>query len=171
MPIHLQFTLTLEDYMHGQRLHAKKSWWPRLNYFLCLYGYPALGLAGILLAIYLFRTATPLYVATGALGASLVLIGYRPYALFQLKRCYRRTRVGTGERTNVFDEASIRTESANTKGEIQWSAVRSISEDKNILLIYIAEAMMFMIPKRICPEPQLTELRELCQRSIAARNA
>lgn len=171
MPIHLQFTLTLEDYVNAQFLYTRRSWWMSLNYFLYLYGFPALGLLGLLSTIYLFQIGTQLYSMIAVLAASLFLICYRPYYFFRLKRCYTQTRIGSGESSYDFDETLIRLEENNAMSEIKWAAVRSIAEDKNTFLIYIARAKAIMVPKRVCPEPQLTELRELCQRGIAARAA
>lgn len=171
MPIHLQFTLTLKDYVTAQSLYAKRNWRLRLYYILYLYAFPSLGLLGLLFAIILYRTSDPLYPTIAVFAGSLFLIGYRPYTFYRFKCYFQQTRIGSGEYSYDFDETSIRLEENNARSEIKWAAVRSSAEDKKTFLIYIAQAKAIMIPKRICPEQQLTELRELCQRNIAARNA
>jgi len=65
--------------------------------------------------------------------------------------------------TFEFDETSIRSTTQGTRGEIEWSAIRALREDEKLLLIYLAPAKMFMIPKRVCTPAQIEELRQLCQ--------
>ena len=166
MPIHLQFVFTFEDYLNANRLYAKSSLWMRLNYFLARIGLPIFGILFIAATFWAakFIDSWPLLVFEFAIG--LFLTFYPFYFRFKLKRCYDRTRMGSGERTFDFDDTIILLEEANAKSEVNWAAIKSFSEDKNSFLIYLAPAKMIMVPKRICPEPQLTELRDMCRRKI-----
>jgi hypothetical protein len=166
MNVHLHFAFIFDDYLNAQRLHAKSSWWLRINYFLARIGLPILGviILGFNFWVAQFTRSWPLLVFEFAIG--LFLTFYPVYFRFKLKRCYVRTRIGSGERTFDFDDKIILLEEANAKSEVNWAAVKSFSEDKDSFLIYLAPAKMIMVPKRICPEPQLTELRDMCQRNI-----
>ena len=68
--------------------------------------------------------------------------------------------------TFEFDDTGIRSTTQGTRGEIEWSAIRAVREDEKLLLIYLAPAKMFMIPKRVCTPGQLEELRQLCKSRI-----
>lgn len=167
MTVHLHFDFNFDDYLNAQRLHAKSSWWLRINYLLARIGLPIFGIVIIAATLWAvkFIDSLPLLIFEFSIG--LFLTFYPVYFRFKLKRCYVRTRIGSGERTFDFDDTIILLEEANAKSEVNWAAVRSFSEDENSFLIYLAPAKMIMVPKRICPEPQLTELHEMCRRNIA----
>jgi len=57
MPIRLQFTLTLDDYVAAQRLHAKRGWWPRLILVLAYTLVPFLGVLWLLFTASFIRIA------------------------------------------------------------------------------------------------------------------
>jgi hypothetical protein len=167
MPVHLHFTFTFEDYFKGQLLYAKSGWWTRMNYFLARIGAPILGAVILAGNFWLMRFAEPGPFMIINLSFGLFFTLYPLYFRFKLKRCYLRTRTGSGERTLDFNNEVIKTEEANAKSELNWAVVRSFSEDKDTFLLYLAPAKMVMIPKRICSESQLTELRDMLQRNIS----
>ena len=169
MPVHLNFAFTFQDYFNAQKLHAKSSWWLRLNLFLAQIGLPILGVSIILFMLWAFRFIDSLPLVLFEFGIGLFLSFYPFYFRLRMKRCYNRILIGSGERTYDFDDSKILLEEANAKSEILWPAVRSFAEDKDSFLIYLAPAKLIMVPKRVCSEPQLSELREMCRRNIPAR--
>jgi hypothetical protein len=76
--------------------------------------------------------------------------------------------MGDGSRVIDFDQNSIRANEANVKSEVEWAAIQSIKEDKNIMMLYLAPAKFVMIPKRARFEEQYSELQELFRQNIRA---
>jgi hypothetical protein len=168
MQVQLQFNFTFEDYMNGQLLAATRSWWPRLNLFFAKWVIPAIGILNIILAFMIAGNGISWVVFGGMLCLGTYLTLYRFSYRLRLKRCYARTLIGSGLRKFDFTDEMITLEESNAKSEVQWAAVRSYLENKSIFLVFLAPAKMIMVPKRICTESQLSELRELCRRNIAA---
>ena len=166
MPIHLDFTLTFQDYLQAQRLHIRRILWRRVLRWISMVVYPILGVFGLF-----FTAAVALNSKTDGdllvpLTASLILVGIPFYQRYRLKSCYRRTRIDDGRYTLDFSDDVIRSNSANTKGEIGWNAVQTYTEDKYLFMLYLAPAKFIAIPKRICSAEQIDELRSLFQRHI-----
>jgi hypothetical protein len=49
---------------------------------------------------------------------------------------------------------------------MDWGAVKSFRENEKILLLYTAPALFVPIPKHVCTEEQVTELRSLLLRKV-----
>jgi hypothetical protein len=47
------------------------------------------------------------------------------------------------------------------KSEIEWPAISRFAEDKNVFLLYMAQAKFLVIPKRILSAEQIEEARAL----------
>jgi hypothetical protein len=62
----------------------------------------------------------------------------------------------------------IRVQAARMRSEVQWQAVRSFSENEKVFLLYLAPAKFMAIPKRICSEQEISELRSLFKQEIGA---
>ncbi len=166
MPLSLTFTVTFNDFLAAQRLHAKRSLWLRINQIAGRIVAPIWGVLILILAYMIHGpgvSIVPLLIM--ALCAGLLIL-YPFYMRFKLKRCYTRTRLGDGTRTIEFNQQSIRSQETNVKSDIEWAAIQSISEDKNVLMLYLAAAKFMLIPKRVCSEGQLDELRSLFQNHI-----
>ncbi len=162
MPVQLQYTLTFRDYYEGQLLHAKRGWWPRLIAILYRFGFPVWGLLLIVAGSWLgLSSIIPRYAIAISVAAGLFLLSYPLYLHFTMKRCYLKTRTGDGSLTLDFDDSSIRSTTPGTRGEIEWSAIQTLRENEKVLLVYLAPAKMFMIPKRVCSPEQVEEIRQL----------
>jgi hypothetical protein len=168
MPVHLQFNLSFQDYVEAQRLHAKRGWWPRLVLALGYTLVPIIGVLLIGLAFLLFRDDVSLSLAVLELGLGLFLVSYPLYLRLRWKRCYVRTRSESEDCTIDFDKERIKTQAANMRSEVEWSAIRSFSEGKNAFLLYFAPAKFFVVPKRVCTAQQVEELRSLFKAEIGA---
>src|SRR5664279_5460645 len=149
MLVHLEFTLGFNDYLDAQRLHARRSWWPRFNQFMGRFGFPIWGALILIFAYLIHGPGDRLFVLMmSACGVFLLL--YPFYIRFKLKRCYTRTRMDTGDCTFEFEGTCIRSEGSGTKSEINWSAIQSLSENDKVFLLYLAPAKFIVIPKRVC---------------------
>jgi hypothetical protein len=168
MPIRLQFTLTLDDYVAAQRLHAKRGWWPRLILVLAYTLVPFLGVLWLLFTASFIRIADSPALFVFELGVGLFLVSFPLYLRLRWKRCYRRTRTEPGDCTIEFDRSMIRIQQSKMRSEVEWPAVRSLSENKKVFLLYLAAAKFVVIPKRICSEQQIEELHSLFQQEIGA---
>ena len=131
--------------------------------FMYRFGFPAWGLLLVILGIVLATLHTPGFLLAIVFVAGVFLMSYPVYMHFRLKHCFRQTRTGDGSMTFEFDETGIRSTTQGTRGEIEWSAIRAVRENEKLLLIYLAPAKMFMLPKRVFTAAQLEELRQLCQ--------
>jgi len=75
---------------------------------------------------------------------------------------------GAGDCAIEFDENIIRTQGPHSKSEINWKAIRSFSEDMKSFLLYLTPGKFIVIPKRVCANEQVEELRALFQRNVQA---
>jgi hypothetical protein len=162
----LQFQLSLSDYLAAQRLHAKRSFWSRLIRVLTRYIYPAIGLLFLGLSLQLiFDKASNGSVSTMII-CGIVLVGCPIYLHFQLRRCYKRTRSGKDGCQLTFGEDRIGIQGQYSKGEMEWKGIRSFRDDKNVFLLYLAPARFIAIPKRVCTDEQIDEIRSLLLRQV-----
>ncbi|HEY3707253.1 MAG TPA: YcxB family protein [Terracidiphilus sp.] len=97
---------------------------------------------------------------------SLFLLSFPIPVRLHWRYCYRRTRSNDGEWNLDFSDDLIRTRTTNSRGEIEWSAIQSFAENKNMFLLYLAPAKFFPIPKRACTPEEINELRALFQRQV-----
>jgi YcxB-like protein len=169
--IALRYKLTFEDYLSAQRLHAKRSLWPRFTFFVVWWAYPAIGLSLIAISFLVWRdhphSANTAATVGGLLGGGAVLAPWRLFIRRNFKKNYWRTRCGEGEVDVLFNENGIFSEiSGLTKGEFSWQATKSWREDKDQVLIYLAPAIFVIVPKRVVSEPQLQDLRALLEGKI-----
>ena len=161
MPIHLEFTLTFEEYFAAMRLHSRRSFWRRLNWICGGFIAPVVGVLVIAVGLLIIGPGVP-WIAVGiVLAYGLFLVAYPVYRRWRLRSCYSRTRIGTGHTAVDFGEMNIRTQAPGAKSEIDWAAVNSFAEDKNVFLVYVAPAKFIAIPKRACSEIQIDEIQHL----------
>ena len=160
MPVQLDYTLTFNDYLQAQWLHCNRRW---RSGFVQLMNTRILPGFGLLLAVLGLAAS----VNWAIIGLGLLLMSYPLLLRLYFGYCYRTTR-SEGECKIEFNQDMIRTSTTNTKGEVQWAAIRSFSEDKKSFLLYIAPAKFFVIPKRVCSEDQINQLRSLFQAQVVA---
>lgn len=161
MPVQLDYTLTFNDYLHAQWLHGDRRWRNGFVQVMNTRILPGFGLLLIVLGLAASRNWV-------VVGLGLLLMSYPLLLRLYFRYCYRATR-SEGECKIEFNQDLIRTSTTNTKGEVQWAAIRSFSEDKKIFLLYIAPAKFFVIPKRVCSEEQINELRCLFHAQVVAK--
>jgi hypothetical protein len=167
MPLHLEFTLSFPDYIAAQKLHARRSWWPRLNWFMLHIGFAVWGGLLIVLGFLIMAMGTPLGFVLLCIAGGVFLMGYPFYTRYRLKWCYTQTRNGSEISRVDFEEGSIRYEGPNAKTEYAWSAIRSFAEDASTFALYLAPAKFIIISKRLCTPEQINELRALFQQKVA----
>lgn len=155
----VQFRFDFSDYVHARKLHRRG--WEGLDLLLPICGAITLAAGFAILRSHSFDGAGLLEFVFSA-----ILITFPLLARLSWRYSYRRTRSEDCERKFEFTEDLIRTQTANSRGEIEWSAIRSFAEDKNMFLLYLAPAKFFPIPKRACTAGQIDELRALFQQNI-----
>jgi YcxB-like protein len=161
MPIQIRFKLTFDDYLKAQQLHSKRSFGPHLWYVLSRTLVPVVGVLYVLFcAIVPWRTTS-----IGWLIVVLVCGTYFTfYPLFmrlRLNRIYRRTRTDDGENSAEIGPEAIHIEARNTNSNLNWGAVQSYRENKNIFLLYLAPGKFIVLPKRVFSPEQITEMQSL----------
>ena len=160
----IQFQLSLDDYCAAQRLHSTRSSWSRINYVLNFYLSPVLGLCFLALGFWLKRNPGSMEFILIVCGLLLILCPL--YMRIYMKRCYKRTRTGTGECAVTLDEERILIEAKHMKSELDWSAVQSFREDGKVFMLYLAPAKFVAIPKRACTKVQIAELRAILPQKV-----
>lgn len=165
MPINLQFTLTFEDYLNSQRLHAKNNFWRCPDYMLARFVLPILGIPLVVLGWLLSGNGLSPAIAVFFVGLGLFFLFYPLYYRSRLKRCYRRTRTGTEQSVELGQEL-IRMKSENTSSELTWKGVQSYLEDQNLFMLYLAPAKFIALPKRVFTPEQIIELELLLTRNV-----
>jgi hypothetical protein len=165
----IQYRLTFKDYLAAQALHAKRNGRAFFVYALSRYIYPALGICFL---IFLVLTPKPLHTLFTSPGnywgmfACAVLLSCPFFVRWSLKRCYTRTRTGPGDCTLDLAPDLIHSRMEHAKSEIEWPAIKRFAEDKNVFLLYMAQAKFLVIPKRVCGPNQIEELRALFSAQI-----
>jgi YcxB-like protein len=167
MPITLRFTLTFQDFLNAQRLHAKANWWRRLNYY-AIFMLPVLGVFVILTGNWRTPVNWPSATFTMAIGLFCVL--FPLYHRFRIKRCYRRTRTGSGDHSFEFGQEKIRVEAENMSSEFNWKAVQKYRENKSVITLYIAPAKFIIVPKRVLTTEQQHELHSLLASQVTGKS-
>lgn len=160
------FTPSFEDFLAAQRLHAKHSIWSRFGRVLRRYIFPAIGL--IFLAFSILFVLRDEYIESASIMFFLGLIFALPsiLRLIRIRRRYRRTRSGSGECEIDLSEDRICTKRQYSKSEVDWKAIHSFSEDGKVFLLYLSPAKTIIIPKRVCSETQVNELRALLSQKV-----
>jgi hypothetical protein len=165
--ISLRFKLTFEDYLGAQQLHAKRGLWPRILSFVTNWLYLLLGFSFLGLAFLEWRGHATGGSVVSSVFVGVILVGCRFHVRWKYRRCYQRTRAGSGNCSLFFGEDNFLAEKHDySKGEYNWSAVKSWRENAKVVLLYLAPALFIAIPKRAISEPQLQELRSLLDRKI-----
>jgi hypothetical protein len=167
--IAIHYTLTFKEYIRGQRLHAKSSFWKRFAFLLDFWIFPMLGLYCLGVAFYVwfkyaFDNSVLMLLACGAF-----LVCTRFYSYMRLRRGYRQTPRDNGDTEILFTEDSFSAEVPGFgKFEYSWNAAKFWRENENILLVMVLPVMLVVIPKRSISEPQLEELRKLLRRKVVS---
>jgi hypothetical protein len=166
----VEYSLTFRDYKAAQTLHAKRSEIPYLAHCVARYLYPVFGIC-ILVFEFTPRhfVGSPQPKLIGTL-CGLLLVSLPLYMEWVARRSYKRTRSGTGDCTIELDKEIIRTKGLHTRSEMEWTAIRSSSEDSKTFLLYLAPARFVVIPKRVCTNEQMNELRTLLQDNVKSNS-
>ncbi len=160
------YSTTFRDFANAQALHAKRSEASYIANCLGRYIYPIFGLAVMLFEFtpHHVNGSPPSKLVSALCGSALILIPV--FLHLNLKRCYNRSGAGSGACTIDFDDDGIRAVGAHSKSELEWSAIQSHSEDKNVFLLYLAPARFLPVPKRFCTVDQVNELRLLLENKM-----
>ena len=160
-----QGAVTAEDYLHAQRLHRRRieSW---------LYGGCVLtALCGGLL-LWQFPDAM---LAGGMLvgGGTCGLVGEvavsRLYLPWKVRRLHKQMKAFAHPLVYEWDETTLRASSPQAQGERPWSDFLKYREDDRIFLLYHADNLFEMLPKRWFAAAQ--QIEDFRQRLARVRRA
>jgi hypothetical protein len=166
----IQFQLSLDDYRAAQHLHATHSPWPLFKYILVYYIYPIIGLFFLVIGYPFYGDKTSNQPIPALIVCGIILVFLPIYMRIHIKNCYKRTRSDNGECKLTFGEERIGIEGQFTNGEMDWRAVKSFRENKKVFMLYLAPAKFLVIPKRVCTDEQITELRKILSHKIQPQN-
>jgi len=162
----VKYSTTFRDYKAAQTLHAKRSEISYLTHCVGHYFYPMIGICVLVFEFtphHLVDSPQPKLIST---LCGLILVSIPVYLRLMMRRSYTRTRTGDGECIIDFNEEAIRMQGLHTKSEVDWGAIKSFSEDDKGFLLYFAPGRFLAIPKRVCTEEQVNELRTLLQSKV-----
>ena len=159
----LQYKLTFQDFLAAQALHSKRSALSRINFLGPIYLFPIIGLGFIAWAKLLHATGASMATLVGA-GVYLLVCPFLVRSRY--KRLFHRTRSTDEPSTIDFNDQMIRCQGPHSKGELEWAAVQSFSEDDRTLILYLAPGKFLCIPKRVCDAAQVESLRAMFQDKI-----
>ena len=161
MSIQLRFTLSFEDFLNAQRLHAKLG--SGLNYSRARIVLAVLGVCLIVFGLLSIGNGAPWGLHLFILCCGVLCVLYPWLRRARLKRRYRRTRVCEETSFDIGNE-NILIKAENLSSEAKWKAVQLNLEDQNMFLLYIAPAKFFALPKRAFTPEQIAELQLLLKR-------
>lgn len=160
-----EVVLTEADLVAAFRLHARLE---RARPLLLA----AALLAEILVILLLFSpqarhsaTTRPLtLLLEGALAIVLALVialalAIRPLRRWQARRTLAQRQDLAGTTKLEVGEDGIRHETCYSQSSYPWSAIHEWREDDEIVLLYIASQLFYMVPKRIADPGQIALLR------------
>jgi hypothetical protein len=162
----IQFELSFEDYLAAHRLHATRSLWSRLTRFLNYYFAPVWGIICIGCGLFFLGEHIDIQPIAILLVLGTFMAFYPLYLRFRLKHCYRGTRSETGDCIITLDMERILLEGRNTKSEMSWAAIQFYRESEAVVMLYLAPAKFVAIPKRVCTETQVGELRTILRQKM-----
>jgi len=163
--IALRYKLTFEDYLSAQELHAQRGFWLRRYPFLANWLYPLLGVCFLAIAFLQWRGHASTGSVLNSIFVGVLFAGGSFYVRWKHKSIYKRT--GGGDWILRFSESNFLAEKQDfSKGEYNWSAVKSWRENAKVMLLYLAPALFVVIPKRATSEQQLSDLRALLARKV-----
>jgi len=156
-----------EDYLRAQWLHVK----PRRRYRIA--GYVVLALF-VLTSIPVVVTSVSLRnseLAFSFFGPVVALVALAALQLHMHRRTYRRQPSLQGTHRYTFNEDRVASQSPLGTGEAEWSVFTKWREDSRIFILYQAENLFHMLPKRWFDgdETKINEFRDLLEAKMLPR--
>jgi hypothetical protein len=158
--LNVEGEITERDYLRAQWLHMK----PRRGYRVA--GYVVLALFVVTCGLLLFVSvslgdASP---AVTLLGPVAVILLAGAILRWQYRRIYRRQPSLQGTHSYQFNEAGFVAASPHGRGEANWSVFTKWREDANLFLLYQADNLFHMLPKRwFGPAGRIEEFRRILE--------
>lgn len=164
-PVRIAGSIELRDYMRAQRLHLR----PRLVVGLLglLLLLLALGAAGF--RIYQW-SAGEIDASEAGLLPSLLLFLAAFFLLFlpwRLRRSYRRHRMLHAPFEIAFDDRTMSATNEFGHSSVPWSTFVRFRESKHVFLLYPADGLFHVIPKRLLSgDEEVNALRALLTEKV-----
>ena|SRR5579871_2294694 len=166
----IAYTLTFLEFLEGQRVHESRSTKTRVLRFLNWWFFPLLGAVLVLCSILLWREGSPWVTVIVVFVYGLFLVSYRLLLLGRAKSKYINTRRGDGSVVAELGEDQIVVQWPDTARTVAtWAAAKNFRESEKVLLLYVAPAIFYIIPKRVLSPDQLSELLVLLNKKLILR--
>ncbi len=163
----ISYKLDVNDFVSAQHMHYWHRFPARINLILCYGVFPLLGTLGMFLWVTSLITHSAKPFTTSFVVSILVLCAIPAWFYFNLRRCYRRSRVSDENCIIDFGEDHIQTElPGHSKSTLEWAAVKSFYEGAKIILLYFAPTRFLVIPRRVLTLDGHAELMELLKRKV-----
>jgi|GEM_PF-6453135 len=163
MPFHIEFTFDFNAYLRTQKLHLKHHRWQLILLRFQMVFFPLLGIFALVSAIPMFRDGYWALLGVLELIFGIFLVAFPLYVRWRWKRCFMRTRVGSGATVVTLDDEKISVAGEQARSEVAWAGISRCVQDDAYCLLYIAPAKFIPIPKdAVAPEiwPELQALIE-----------
>jgi hypothetical protein len=160
-----QYRLTFQDFLASLALHSKRNLFRSFFRLLFTFGFPILGLFQWISVLFNFAARDRADIFwTLFFGATLVAFPFWFRFLYWIH--YRRTVSQESDTAIDLDPDKIRCQSAHTRSEIEWTGILRFAEDKRTFILYTAPGKYLLIPKRVCSDQEVAQLRILLQERI-----
>ena len=172
----LTYTLTIDDYKAGIRLHKQQKLARRVHFFIYDVVFPALAILSLLgtIAAYLLGQSD---LVDNLIVPNIVLVSIS--ILVPLLRAYRVRKSykqlfppGRLDRNWLIDidgERIISSVPGVAESSIPWSGIYAFAHDDKIASLYISEDQYISIPAAAFTPDQRAELNELIARNVVKR--
>jgi hypothetical protein len=142
--LNIQGEITEQDYLRAQWLHMK----PRKAYRVASYVVLALFAAAYALLLFESVSLGDAWAAATLLGPVAVIPLAGAFLRWLYQRIYRSQPSLQGTHSYQFTEAGFIAVSPHGRGEANWSVFTKWREDTNLFLLYQADNLFHMLPKR-----------------------
>ncbi|HKU19948.1 MAG TPA: YcxB family protein [Terriglobales bacterium] len=167
----IQFRLTPEEFIDGQRLYIRAI--APMSQRLCHQAKVPLGAVLILLSCYGVAVGQTEVIVLPVLALGVYLILLR-YGLFthKLRKAYAKYPNLQKEQRYEFSEEHIFSRAQYSDGNIRWELVTKYAESATLFTVQLSPRMFFIIPKRAFSDTaQLQAFRDLLARKASAAKA
>jgi hypothetical protein len=169
MPLTLQFTLTTDEFMSGQRVFNRLLAPPmaRFNYryavsvgvLLMVEGAVSLALRwNSLLSLFVFVFGAYLVLFRTIIGPGRAKKEFTQYPAF------------FADRTMEFREDKILVQTAHGKSETDWARFTRFVETDKLFVLFAPPRFLYMIPKRVVSSNDFDRFRAVLRRKLPGHN-
>jgi hypothetical protein len=174
--VKLDYPLELKDYKAALRLHATNKLARRLSHYFWYIAVPVLAVFGLALLIFagLWQTLDIDSPYRWIVGALLWLSIFLPLMRFiNTRRCFKLLIPASAKDRNVSlevnDEYIVSEIPGVSAGKFFWNPNMTLSQNKEVVLIYVAKKRFIPVPASFLSLSQMGELRAIFERNVVRK--